>query len=210
MPNNKIQDYVFYKLVSLDASCNLCYVGSTANFKERRRNHKTNCNNENSEKYNTKVYKTIRENGGWQNFKMVEIGTAPQLTKRQAEQVEEEYRQTERANMNGKKCYLTDEEKREYDKKQKQQNYLNNRDKLKEISLQYYLNNRDKKKEYKQQYYQKNRDKHVEQRRQYCLDNRDKIKEKITCECGCEIVRVTLSRHQKTKKHLKLMEVVQK
>jgi hypothetical protein len=55
--------------------------------------HKSDCNNENSKAYNSKIYKTILERTeGGDNFKMVQLGTREQLTKRQAEQVEEDYR----------------------------------------------------------------------------------------------------------------------
>ena len=117
MPVKKINDYVFYKIVCLDDSCNLCYVGSTANFNKRRQRHKFNCTNEKSNNHNNKVYKTIRENSGWDNFKMIEIGKAEQLTKREAEQIEEEYRQELRANLNSHRCYRTEEEKREQNSK---------------------------------------------------------------------------------------------
>ena len=38
---------------------------------------------------------------------MIEIGTAEQLTKRQAEQIEEEYRVELKANMNSQRCYVS-------------------------------------------------------------------------------------------------------
>jgi hypothetical protein len=65
MPKKVINDYVFYKIISISDDIDLCYVGSTANWKERQRQHKSICNNENSKLYNSKIYKTIRENGGW-------------------------------------------------------------------------------------------------------------------------------------------------
>ena len=108
MPKKKINDFYFYKIVCKDDTIDLCYVGSTANFRERRYSHKSNCHNENSRAYNFKIYKTIRENGGWDNFKMVEIGKRPQLTYRQAEQIEEEYRQELKSNMNTRKCFIAD------------------------------------------------------------------------------------------------------
>jgi len=33
--------------------------------------------------------------------------------------------------------------------------------------------------------------------------------EKISCECGCQIGRCDLARHKKTKKHIRLMELLQ-
>ncbi len=45
------------------------YIGSTFNIKKRKRDHKTNCNNPKSNKYNFKVYQYIRDNRGFDNWK---------------------------------------------------------------------------------------------------------------------------------------------
>jgi hypothetical protein len=194
MPKKEINDYIFYKIVCLDDSVELCYIGSTANWKARNHKHKSNCNNENSVKYNFKIYKTIRENGGWSNFKMIQIGTREQLTKREAEQVEEEYRQKFKANMNAQKCFITEEQKRERDRENKQEYYLANREKLKEQRQKYRLASQ----------------KYKEYEKEYRLSNREKIKEhnseKIVCECGCEIRRDSLAKHKRTHKHKQIME----
>ena len=42
--------------------------------------------------------------------------------------------------------------------------------------------------------------------KQYRIDNKERLKEKKTCECGCEVANGGLTRHQKSKKHLKLLE----
>ena len=56
--------YTIYKIYSKDNK--YIYVGSTKNLKERIKKHKSNYHNTNDiKKYNLKVYKTIRENGGW-------------------------------------------------------------------------------------------------------------------------------------------------
>ena len=62
-----------YKLVCKDSDVKDIYVGSTVNFKSRCRQHKYTCNTILNKDYNTKVYKYIRENGGWENWKMVKI-----------------------------------------------------------------------------------------------------------------------------------------
>ena len=194
MPKSKINDYIFYKIVCLDNSCELCYVGSTANWKERQRCHKSSCTNENSKKYNSKKYQIIRANGGWDNFKMIQIATRDQLSIREAEQIEEEYRVELKANMNGQRCYVSDQEKQEH---------------IKEYNTVYYEANKDKIKEQKQEYYIKNIDKIKERDREYNIKNKDKIKanksEKIVCECGCQIRRSDIAAHKKTKKHINLM-----
>jgi hypothetical protein len=74
---------------------------------------------------------------------------------------------------------------------------------------QYYIDNRDKKLEYHKQRYINNREQINEQNKQYRIDNREKIneqkKQKITCICSCNITKDNIRRHQKSKKHKKLM-----
>lgn len=155
MPKKEINDYVFYKIICISDDINLCYVGSTANFIKRRNTHKSNCYNENSKHYNSKIFKTIRANGGWDNFKMIQIGTREQLTKREAEAIEEDYRQELRANMNAQRCFRTEEQRQEYHRDKANEYYENNKDKAKI----YRENNIDKIKEYRKYYYQKNKNK---------------------------------------------------
>ena len=116
MPRSAISDYIFYKFTCLDKSVDLRYVGSTADWKQRKRSHKHDCNNENGKKYNYKVYTLIRANGGWDNFKMIEIGKQEQLTLREAEYIEEQYRVELNANMNTHRCFRTEEQKKEQHK----------------------------------------------------------------------------------------------
>jgi len=67
--------YTFYKIVCNDSNVTQIYVGSTVNLKNRISKHKSRCNNPNVESHNAKVYKFIRDNGGWTNwnFKVLEI-----------------------------------------------------------------------------------------------------------------------------------------
>lgn len=192
MPKKLINDYIFYKIVCISDDIDLCYVGSTANWKERQRQHKSICNNENSKEYNSKKYEIIRENGGWENFKMIQLGTSEQLNKRQAEQVEEEYRLELKANMNSQKCYLTEEQKIE----QKKDCYKKYREENIDKILEYQQKYREENKEYQQNYYKENADKINEQ-----------TLEKVKCECGCMISKSNLLRHQKSPKHINLMKI---
>ena len=67
----------------------------------------------------------------------------------------------------------------------------------------------ENKKEYDKMNYERNKEKIKEQTRLYKLNNAEIIKEKaketITCECGCVLTKVKLSRHKQTKKHIKLI-----
>jgi len=72
MPKTVI-DYsntIIYKITCKDPSINDVYVGHTTNFVQRKHAHKQSCINEKSSNYNCKLYKTIRVNGGWDNWLM--------------------------------------------------------------------------------------------------------------------------------------------
>ena len=77
--------YTIYKLCCDDTD--KFYVGSTKNRKERVRAHRSD-----SKVKQSKVYQTIREFGGWDNWRMVDLEEYTCDTKRQAEKREEEWR----------------------------------------------------------------------------------------------------------------------
>ena len=64
---------IIYKIVCNDLNITDVYVGHTTNFTKRKALHKSNCNNINSKNYNLKIYNTIRNNGGFENWSMIEI-----------------------------------------------------------------------------------------------------------------------------------------
>lgn len=70
--NNKA-DYsttIIYKIACNDPNITDKYVGHTTDIVRRRQQHKNNTCNKNSAYYNMKLYKFIREHGGWDNWKM--------------------------------------------------------------------------------------------------------------------------------------------
>jgi len=69
----KVVDYsntIIYKICCKDETLTDLYVGHTTNFIQRKYAHKFACNNLNN---NLKIYSTIRCNGGWENWDMIEI-----------------------------------------------------------------------------------------------------------------------------------------
>ena len=64
--------YIIYMITSLDPKIDYCYIGSTQNFTKRKIKHKSMCKTINSIT-DTKLYNTMRENGGWDNFQMTPI-----------------------------------------------------------------------------------------------------------------------------------------
>lgn len=191
MSTSDINNYVFYKIVCIDEAVDLSYVGSTCDLNARINYHKRACNNPNRKDYNYKKYKIIRANGGWENFKFIQIGQREQITEIEACQIEEDYRVNLKANMNDRRCYRTEEVKKE----QKQQGNKKYREKHK-----------DEMREYQKEY----RVTHKEEKREYREKNKEQLlaksKIKITCECGCEIQKCNISKHLKTEKHLDLMK----
>ena len=75
MPKQQINytNTIIYKIVFRDITTKETYVGHTTDFTKRKYAHKTICNNEKSKSYNFNVYQFIRQNGGWDNWTMIEI-----------------------------------------------------------------------------------------------------------------------------------------
>ena len=74
---------VIYKICSKDINITEVYIGYTTNYKIRYNCHKSWCNNINGSKYNLKIYKFIREHGGWENWEMEELYKYPCETKKE-------------------------------------------------------------------------------------------------------------------------------
>lgn len=71
MPRNPTNyaNTIIYKIVCKDLYITDTYVGHTTSFKDRKREHKYRLN----KGYTFKIYETIRNNGGWDNWDMIEI-----------------------------------------------------------------------------------------------------------------------------------------
>ena len=89
------------------------YIGSTNGFNNRKRLHKHNCYNDKRHEYNYKVYQYIRENGGWDNFDMIEIGVVDYETDDELRIEEQKYIDDLGATLNDRKSYRSIEERKE-------------------------------------------------------------------------------------------------
>ena len=72
MPKTEI-DYsntIIYKITCKDVLINKLYVGHTTNFTQRKYYHKNSCINEQPCNYKCNLYEVIKNNGGWNNWKM--------------------------------------------------------------------------------------------------------------------------------------------
>ena len=180
------------------------YVGSTINFRSRKKQHKYCIYTENGKQYNQKIYKTIRENDS--EWDMQPYSKYPCKDKLELTIEEEKVRQLLKADLNSKSCGTGCSTKKE----RKKQYYEQNKNKIDERHKQYYEQNKNELMEYQKQYYETNKDKIKERNKQYQKTNKDKISkrnnQKVTCECGCIVLKLCLTQHRKTKKHLKLIQ----
>jgi hypothetical protein len=208
-----------YKIEHIENE-SLVYVGHTTNFNKRKGQHKNSCKNENDKKFNFKLYQMIRDNGGFDRFKMIEVEKYSCKDKREAERREDEIMKELKASMNTYKSFTTEEEKKERKKQYKEDNKEYIKEQKNEYMKEYYETNKNYYKEYHKEY----RDENKEKIKQYRDDNKDKkkeyyetnkeiitkkLKEKITCKCGCVVTKIQLKRHERTKKHINLINPIQ-
>ena len=93
MPKSEI-DYsntIIYKITCKDTNIKDIYVGHTTNFVQRKHAHKQSCINDKSFNYKCKLYEVIRNNGGWQNWKMEIVNFFNCLDHYEARKKEQEY-----------------------------------------------------------------------------------------------------------------------
>ena len=147
MPRKAI-DYnntIIYKIQHEDDD-ELVYVGHTTDFTKRKYAHKNYCNNPNNSKHNYKIYKIIRDNGGWSSFRMIEIKKYPCSDANEACTEEDRIMREMKATMNSQRAYTG----------------LNTQ----QYHIQYYIDNADNKKKKQRQYKIDNRDKIRENNRE--------------------------------------------
>jgi len=193
MPKTSI-DYsktIIYRIVCKDPTIKECYVGSTTDFTRRKSNHKIFYNNPIFKDYNMKVYQFIRNNGGWNNFDMIEIEKYNAVDKLDAHKRERFWLEFYKAPLNTNIPSRTQIERCKDNIDQISEYHKNYYEENKEHYNNYRSENKNIKREYDINYREKNKEKIKETRG-----------EKITCECGAICSKLHISRHKKSKKHL--------
>jgi hypothetical protein len=202
MPRTNI-DYsktIIYKLCCRDINITEIYVGHTTDMRKRKNNHKSRCNNEKDKRHNLNVYQFIRDNGGWDNFDMIEIERYNAIDGNDAKKRERYWIEELKATLNIVIPTRTDKEWQK-----------DNKEILAEKRNQYYNSNKENILEEAKINYKHNKEIIINNVKEYYEKNKkiitEKNKEKITCECGCLIRKNDLTRHKKTKKHIELMSM---
>jgi len=191
MPRKEI-DYskiVIYKIVCNDLNITDLYVGSTTNFTKRKNSHKGHTNGKFSKILNEKKYQTIRDNGGWENWSMIQIEEYPCKNGNEAKTRERYWVEELQSKLNVIKPIRTADEIKEYHKEyhkeynkankdiikeRRRERYERNKDIVKEQGLKYREDNREKIREYRQA----NKDRLREAKKEYLERNKQIIKEK--------------------------------
>jgi hypothetical protein len=186
---------VMYKIVPKDLNNNYIYVGSTTEFTKRKSLHKSDCINVSGSRYELKVYQMIRQNGGWNEFEMIEIEKYPCNDKNESSARERYWKEFFNANMNtqvpGRTKKMWFEDNPDY-----QKNYAEN--------------NKNELREKKHNYYETNKDIINNKQKIYNDANKETIKLKkhvqFICDCGGRYIHSCRARHFKTDIHLKWIE----
>jgi|688.fasta_scaffold53381_1 hypothetical protein len=172
---------IIYKIVCNDLNITDVYVGSTTDFVRRKSEHRRCCTNEKAKSYNYKVYQTIRCNGGWDNFTMIEIEKYNCNNSNEAHTRERHYYELLNAKLNIKYPNRSKKEYMESNKEQltvlKKQWTIANKEKVLEQQKKYKTSNIELIKEYNKKYREANKEKIVEQKKQHYEANKEKIAE---------------------------------
>lgn len=172
--------YIIYKII-----CNTVlpddqvYIGSTCNFSTRKNGHKRVCNNINGKSYNLKVYQTIRDNGGWDNWRMDYVEQLPNHTLVQSKIREQYYINLFKSKLNSQNAY-TDQVayRQEYNATHK---------------------------EYHKEYSVTHKETKGETARNYYYNNQEKIKAITNCPCGVSYQHKSKASHFKSARHMRYL-----
>jgi len=169
--------YTIYQIVCNDSNITKTYIGSTKDMKDRIETHKSSCNSSNSKKYNYKIYKFIRANGGFTNFKFIVLKELECANEYEAYQIEQTYINELKSELNSQSSY-TGLTTQEYYKKYNQEN--------KEMISQQ-----------KKQYYQIHKEKILQRKNEpYCC-----------LICGGHYTHNNILTHFKSNKHKKYLNL---
>ena len=109
---------MIYQICCKDTNIKEVYIGSTVNFKSRKNQHKTSCNNPKSKKYNLKLYQFIRVMGGWENWDMILIKTVSCENKLELHKIERQYIEDTKLTLN---CKIPSRSRKEWEQDNKEQ-----------------------------------------------------------------------------------------
>ena len=160
--SQEVRNYSMYKICPKNINLNYCYIGHTSDFNSRKYQHKLACINEEHNKVHLKIYQTIRQHGGWDEWEMIEIEKFNDKTKLEARMREQELIKEYDANLNLLNAYITEQERASIKKT---------------ITEKYREENKELLKEQTKKYKQEHKEIIAEQMKKYRAENKEKIRE---------------------------------
>jgi len=153
---------IIYKLCCKNLDVKQIYVGSTCNFTRRKNAHKNDSKNPHKPMYNTKVYKFIRDNGGFENWDMILVEEYPCENKLQKTKRERYWCEELKSVLNSSVPSRTSKEYKRENKeklnKQRNEHREKNKEKFNQIQKEYREKNNDKLVEYRKIHYAKHKE----------------------------------------------------
>ena len=107
---------IIYKLCCKDPTISDIYVGSTCNFARRKCGHKGACTNSKNKDYSLPVYQFIRENGGFDNWDMIQTHQFSCANKREKDTEERNWIEKLQSTLNKHLPVLTQVERLQWQK----------------------------------------------------------------------------------------------
>tara|TARA_R110001599_G_C11827698_1_gene617964 strand:- start:105 stop:521 length:417 start_codon:yes stop_codon:yes gene_type:complete len=133
------QDSFIYKICCKDLTIQDIYIGSTTNFKQRKRQHKNCTTKETNKNYNRTLYKFIRDNGDWDNWDMILIKNVSCESRLELNRIERESYEEYEPTLN---YQVPSRSKKEYQKQFDSTYYERNKEKVKKKRMERYYNNK--------------------------------------------------------------------
>jgi hypothetical protein len=163
----ELKTYNIYIIKCCDPLIDYTYIGSTKNFYMRYCKHKHN--SKNSE---LKLYKCIRENGGFKNWTIDIIDSITTNDIMEVRLKEQDYIIKQVNKLNIHNAFITAEDARIKQLNQKKEYYLNNKDIKLDYAKKYYNLNKKIKLDYAKRYYNLNKSKILEYAKQQYLNKK--------------------------------------
>ncbi len=189
-----MKTFIIYEITCLDKNLTYNYVGSTQNFRVRKSEHKSACNNVNDKRFNLKLYSTIRENGNWINWQMLPIEEYKCENKLQSRIREQYWIDLKDSKLNSRKSYISEEQITQYYKEHRNQYRITHKEELNQYKQQYHIENRNEILAKSKQKYSENRDEISEKRKQI----------KYNCECGVCLRKTEKAKHEKKPRNISI------
>ena len=178
-------DCIIYKITCKNSDIKSTYVGHTFNLNRRSAEHKSICNNPNNNQYNSKLYTSIRTNGGFNNWTIEAIENYVDCSSVDDARARERYWCEElNADLNKNKPIISNEELKEHIKQYQQGEKYKNYQKDYQQTDKYKNYQREYKKEYnkgeKYKNYQKDYQREYRQTENYKNYQREyRLKQKL-------------------------------